>query len=168
VVDVNILPGVASWGANVVFQVRKTRPSDEGYQLNIISSAMSAAQGISLVVVVDEDVNIYSADDILWAITTRVSPERSLIIGTGGAMGQVMMPAERLGAKGSPRHQVGLGLDATAPFSHKDYFERGAYPSERIDLKKWLNDEEIASSLALQSEYARILSGKNPSPGEKK
>ena len=156
----NILPGVASWGANVIFQVRKTRPSDEGYQLNVLSAALSASPGIGLVIVVDEDVNIYSADDILWAITTRVSPERSMVTGTGGAMGQVMMPAERIDAVGRARHEVGLGIDATVPFKHKGYFERGKYPTDKVDLKKWLSAEEISDSLARQSEYAQILAGR--------
>jgi 4-hydroxy-3-polyprenylbenzoate decarboxylase len=160
VTDVNILPGVASWGANVIFQVRKTRPSDEGYQLNILSAALSASPGIGLVIVVDEDVNIYSADDILWAITTRVSPERSIVTGTGGAMGQVMMPAERIDAVGRARHEVGLGIDATVPFKQKDYFERGKYPTDKVDLKKWLSTEEISDALAQQSEYAQILAGR--------
>ena len=159
VVDVNILPGLASWGAHVIFQVKKTRPSDEGYQFNILASALSAAPGMALAVMVDEDVNIYSADDILWALTTRVSPERSIITGTGGAMGQVMMPAERIFARGRPRHDVGLGIDATVPYAHRDYFERGKYPVDRVDLKKWLSSEEISNARALQNDYAKFLAG---------
>ena len=160
VVDVNIVPGVAGHGGNVIFQVKKTRPSDEGYQRNILAAALSAAPGIGLVVMVDEDVNIYSADDMLWAITTRVSPARSIITGIGGAMAQVLMPVERMEAGEQDRYAVGLGIDATVPFAQKGYFERGKYPVDKVDLKKWLSAEEIADALALQSEYAQILAGR--------
>ena len=160
VVDVNILPGIAGHGGNVIFQVKKARPTDEGYQRNIIAVALSTAPGIGLVIAVDEDVNIYSSDDLLWALTTRVSPSKGIITSVGGALVQVLMPAERVEAWERERHPFGLGIDATVPFEHKHYFERGKYPVDKVDLKKWLSAEEIAAALALQSEYAQVLAGR--------
>jgi 4-hydroxy-3-polyprenylbenzoate decarboxylase len=161
VVDVNILPGVAGWGGHIIFQVKKRRRSDEGYQRGILSSALSAYQGLRLAVIVDEDVDIYSADDIMWALTTRVNPGADMIRSTGGGMGQALMPMERSGTsqtrEAEIRFEGGMGIDATVPFDAKWNFERSKYPVDRIDLKDWFSEEEIAKARASQSEYAKIL-----------
>lgn len=83
VADVNIMSGTTG-RAGVIFQVKKKRPSDEGYQKNLITATFGVTQGRHLVVVVDEDIDIYSAEDVLWAITTRVNPDTDLMRGSVG------------------------------------------------------------------------------------
>jgi 4-hydroxy-3-polyprenylbenzoate decarboxylase len=159
--DVNIPEGVAP-RAQVVFQVRKKRPSDEGYQRNIITAAFGATQGLYLVLVVDEDVDIYSADDLLWAITTRVDPEQDIMRGSVGGRGSPMLPIERLGTSGEKVagsiYKGGLGIDATVPFEEKWQFERGKYPVDLVDLGKWLTEEEIEAVRTRQSDMAKVMS----------
>jgi hypothetical protein len=49
----------------------------------------------------------------------------------------------------------GLAFDATKPVVDSWKFERGPYPSNQIDLKKWLTEKQIADVRAQQSEYAK-------------
>lgn len=159
--DVNIPEGIAP-RAQVVFQVRKKRPADEGYQRNIITSAFGATQGLYLIVVVDEDVDIYSADDILWAITTRVDPDQDIMRGSAGGRGSPMLPIERLGTSGKKvagsMYKGGMGIDATVPFEEKWQFERGQYPVDRVDIGKWLSEREIEAVRIKQSDFAKVMS----------
>jgi len=158
VVGVSSLPGVAAWGGHIIFQVHKRRRSDEGYQRRILQAALALAQGLRLAVAVDEDVDIYSAQDVLWAIVTRTNPRTDIIVGAGGGMGHVLMPAERTGAGEEFRFEGGLAIDATVPFDAKWAFERARYPVHRIDLSQWLPEEEIRAIRSRQGEYARLLS----------
>jgi 4-hydroxy-3-polyprenylbenzoate decarboxylase len=160
VTDVHILPGVAAW-AHVLLQVRKRGRGDEGVQRSLITAILGSIFGIKLVVVVDDDVDVYSADDVIWAITTRANAERAIIIGGGGPM-MGMMPGERVRPGGEREEasfllQGGIGIDATMPFAAKWRFERAHYPSEGVDLSKWLPLADIARVRALQTDYAKLL-----------
>ncbi|MFC2008209.1 UbiD family decarboxylase domain-containing protein [Chloroflexota bacterium] len=160
VTDVHILPGVAAW-AHVLLQVRKRGRGDEGVQRALITGILGSIFGMKLVVVVDDDVDIYSADDVIWAITTRTNAESGIIIGGGGPM-MGMMPGERVRPSGEQVEisfllQGGIGIDATLPFAAKWRFERADYPSDKIDLSKWLSPGDIARVRAVQTDYAKLL-----------
>jgi 4-hydroxy-3-polyprenylbenzoate decarboxylase len=151
------------WGG-VIFQVKKRRPRDEGYQKNILSAALSVSFGMRLAIVVDTDVDIYNMDDIIWALTTRVDAGSDVMIVSRGGVGQTFQPAERSSAgdrewtQSNTLFSGGIGLDATVPFRYQDAFKRASYPIEKVDLKKWFSEEQIAKVRAIQSEYARSLS----------
>ncbi len=159
--DVNILPGVAGWGSHIIYQVKKRRGGDEGYQRNILGLALGAALGLRLAVIVDDDIDIYSADDILWAIATRVSPDTDILRGSKGGVGYPMVPAEREGAALAGRpgyyYEGGMGLDATAPYRAREDFHRAKYPVSRIKLSEWLSPADLARCQALQTEYGKTL-----------
>jgi len=159
--DVNILHGQVSLGG-VVFQVEKKRRSDEGYERIILSAALSASLGLQMAIAVDEDIDIYSAEDVLWAMTTRVNPAIDIIRTPGGGMGQLLMPGEKAKRGGSETEEFGyeggIGINATVPYNLKWAYERAKYPVHLIDLRKYFSDEEIQRAQALQSEYARSLS----------
>ena len=164
-VDTNIPMCMPDWGG-VIFQVEKRRPRDEGYQKNILSAALSASFGMRLAIVVDTDVDIYSMDDIIWALTTRVDARSDILIVAPGGVGQTFQPAERSSAGDREWTQAntlfsgGIGLDATLSFRFRDAFERAHYPVEMVDLKKWFSEEQISKVRALQSEYARSLASR--------
>lgn len=159
--DVYIMDGVTP-RAHVIFQIEKRRPADEGYQKNIITAAFGATQGLYMVIVVDEDVDIYSAEDILWAISSRLDPESGIQRGSINGRGSPMMPLERVGKSGKVigefHYPGGLGLDCTVPFGEKFAFDRGRYPVGRIDLKKWLTDDQIAAVRNIQPDFAKLMS----------
>jgi UbiD family decarboxylase len=145
--DVHVLEGIAASQGNVVFQVRKRRPRDEGLQREIIPACFALSPVLQLVLAVDDDVDIYSPHDLLWAIITRWDAEKGII----------KPPARSSAYSGAYPSSSGIGIDATVPWSDRDLFERAHYPSDRIDLRNWLTQEQIHNALARQGEYARLL-----------
>src|SRR2546427_109263 len=96
-VDTHIPMGMTDWGG-VIFQVKKRRARDEGLQRNILTAALSISLGARLGIVVDEDVDIYNIEDVLWALTTRVNPKEDVLTICEGGFGQTFQPAERSSA----------------------------------------------------------------------
>lgn len=159
VVDVHV-PGYFKWGSGVIFQVRKTAPQDEGLQRNILLAALGNAPGIRMVVAVDEDVNIYNADDVMWAIESRVNPDIDILkLSNGGMRGIQAQPMEAI-ERGVGGWEGGIAFDATKPFNRAWRFERPHYPSDEVDLKKWFKEDQINSMRLRQSEYAKTLGSK--------
>lgn len=145
------------WGG-VVVQVKKRRRSDEGMQRNILSAYLGLVRGLRLAVAVDEDVDIYQPEDVLWAMSSRVNAKTDLIF-SGGGVGQAFQPAERMSA-GEAQVSFftgGMGMDATVPLAAKNHFERARYPVEELDLTKWMSREEIEAIRAQQDQYIRYL-----------
>ncbi len=154
VVDVNILDAFKSC-TGAIIQVKKRRRRDEGYQRNVILAAFTALSYLRIVVVVDDDVDIYNTDDILWALTSRVEPTRDIIV-VSGSRGDPTSPGGRAVEKEEYHGVAGKrGYDATVPYSLKWLFTRAKHPA--VDLKKWLSEEEINNARALQSEYAKLM-----------
>lgn len=109
--------------------------------------------GTRLAIAVDEDVDIYNADEVLWAIMVRVDPSRQIIQDPR----QVATTAEEL-AKGELEYRRGgMAIDATKPFGKEEIFRRPHYAVDQIDFRKWFTEEQIKNIQAQQSEYARIL-----------
>lgn len=157
VVDVHCPFATRFWGG-VIYQVKKRRPRDEGYQRNILVAALGAVPGIRLVIAVDEDVDIYCMDDVLWAIMSRTEPATDFLRGAMGSRGVAAQPSETTGSMTAGGFGGGLGIDATVPFLGKGRFERAHYPSDMVDLKQWFTKEEIKSAKNRQGEYAKTLS----------
>jgi 4-hydroxy-3-polyprenylbenzoate decarboxylase len=148
------VPISMQWGGGVIFQVRKPRAQDEGFQRNILVAALANAPGMRMAIAVDEDVDIYNNDDVMWAIETRVDPDKDILKLPRGMRGIAAQPME-VRQRGVGGWEGGMAFDATKPFNEAWKFERGHYPSDKIDLKKWLTEEQIAAVRAQQSEYAR-------------
>jgi 4-hydroxy-3-polyprenylbenzoate decarboxylase len=148
---------LTGWGS-VIFQVKKRRRTDEGLQRNLLAAALGLERGLRLAIVVDEDVNIYNAEDVLWAIITRVDPNRDVVRGIGGR-GQAYQPAEREGGGGAviSAYEGGIGIDATVHFGAKEQFTRARAAVDKVDFGKWFTADEIRSMRAGQCDYYRWL-----------
>jgi 4-hydroxy-3-polyprenylbenzoate decarboxylase len=157
VTDVTTSQGLTPWGGTII-QVKKRRPSDEGLQRNVLATAMAINRGLRFAIAVDEDINIYEPEEILWALTSRVNPTTDIIFGAGGR-GQSYQPSERTAAKGQAvaTFEGGIGIDATIPFYAKDDFHRAKYAVDKMDFSRWFTKEEIRQMRAQQSEYIRFL-----------
>lgn len=149
VIDVYIPKAFGDWGG-VIFQVRKRMAREEGYQKNILAAAISASLGMRLAIAVDEDINIYEPEDVLFALCTRVEPDRDIQVVAQYGRGQVFQPAQKAralkaGEKSFTARIVefagGLAIDATVPFDVKWSFERPSH--HRVDLSKWFTKEQI-------------------------
>lgn len=85
-------------------------PRYKGQARNVILAALGSAKRPKLVVVVEEDVDIYDDVKVLWAICTRVQPDRDVMIvpSVGSAPLDPSTPEPGLSAV--------MGIDATRPF----------------------------------------------------
>ncbi|MFH0914387.1 MAG: UbiD family decarboxylase [Chloroflexota bacterium] len=154
-----VKPTSLRWAGGVIYQFKKRRPRDEGYQRNVLSLALAAQPGIRLVIGVDDDVDINNMDDVMWAIMTRANPQTgAYIFSAAGARGIAAQPLEN--AQVTFGTGGGLAIDATVPFLQKGRFERPSYIVNQIDLKKWLTEDQIKAIRAQQSEYARSMSAR--------
>ncbi|MDY6864192.1 MAG: UbiD family decarboxylase, partial [Thermodesulfobacteriota bacterium] len=151
VIDVNILDALKGFGG-LVIQVHKRRRRDEGYQRNLINTAFASSFGLRMVVVVDEDVDIYNADDVMWAISTRVDPTRDIIVHER-IKGSANFPTEKTEEGEGEGEGMGsaMGFDATIPYWLKSRFAVGKHP--KVDLSRWFTPEEISHARSLQSEF---------------
>lgn len=143
--DVNALDSMKQMG--LVIQVRKRFRRDDAVVRNLILAAFGLSMVLRIVIVVDDDVDIYCAEEIMWALNTRLDAQRNMMV--------VPEPAESVRAGGPLRPVARIGLDLTAPKAEQQHFWRGEYPE--VDLHRWFSAEQIASAIAEQGEYARLL-----------
>ena len=60
----------------VIMQVRKRLAADEGRQRQAALAAFAAFSELKHVILVDDDVDIFDTNDVLWAMTTRYPGRR--------------------------------------------------------------------------------------------
>jgi 4-hydroxy-3-polyprenylbenzoate decarboxylase len=95
---------------------------------------MNCNQGMRLAIAVDTDVDIYSMDDIMWSLVTRVNPQTDIHNPVHGGIGQTFMPAERMTAgekdwtASHTRFEGGIAIDATVPFGYERRFPQAIIP----------------------------------------
>lgn len=123
-----------------VLQYRKTEPSDEGRHRQAALTAFAAYPELKTVFLVDEDVDIFDPDEILWAMTTRCQTDVD-VIAIPGVRCHPLDPTQRPDYAPSIR-TIGAScktiIDCTAPFELKDHFRRSAFME--VDPKPWLEE----------------------------
>ena len=161
--DVNIPYCFTDWGG-CILQIKKRSRIEEGWQRNFLTAAMSCNQGMRMAIAVDTDVDIYSMDDIMWALVTRVNPQTDILNPVPGGIGQTFMPAERMTAgekdwtASNTRFEGGMAIDATIPFGFEEDFHRPVYPVDRVPLEKFFSAEQIEKGKSHMSGWAEVLS----------
>jgi 4-hydroxy-3-polyprenylbenzoate decarboxylase len=116
-----------------------------------------------LAIAVDTDIDMYSMDDIIWALTTRVNPKTDILNPIPGGIGQTFQPAERMTAgekqwtASNTQFEGGMGIDATIPFGYESDFMRPVYPVDRVELGKWFDADEIARAKQFMSGWVLSL-----------
>ena len=113
-----------------VVAIEKTRDEEANAAM---AAALGAHRWMKFVVVVDADVNPHDAEEVMWAIHTRFSPETGVL--------------HQKGVPGFSRpdvadlHKGKLALDATYPVAMKQNFARRKFPGmEKIDLADYLGE----------------------------
>ena len=121
-----------------VLQVCKKSPTDEGRQRQAALLAFSAFPELKHVILVDEDVDIFDTDDVLWALNTRYQ----------GNLDTVFIPGVRchpLDPSAGPEYSPGIAdrgvscktiFDCTVPYSQKARFRRAEFLE--ADPAHWL------------------------------
>ena len=160
--DVNIPFCMTDWGGCII-QIKKRNRIEEGWQRNFLVAALSCSQGMRLAIAVDTDVDIYSMDDIIWCLTTRVNPRTDILNPTPGGIGQTFIPEERLTAgdkawtASNTRFEGGMGIDATIPYGYENDFMRPVYPIDRVEASRFFRSEEIEQARALMQGWVTSL-----------
>lgn len=143
--DVNALDSMKQMG--LVVQVRKRFRRDDAVVRNLILAAFGLSMMLRMVIVVDDDVDIYSAEEIMWALHTRLDAQSNMMV--------IPDPGKSGRASGPLQPVARIGLDLTAPKADQQHYWRGEYP--QVELRRWFSGDQIASAVAEQSEYARLL-----------
>jgi UbiD family decarboxylase len=70
------------WGLSLVLVVQlEERLKRPGLADNILAASMATRSGMwKYVIVVDEDINIYDTNEVLWALTSRTQPARDMLV----------------------------------------------------------------------------------------
>lgn len=135
-----------SWGGSFLVVVQMT-PHFEGQGKTAVLAALSTANFMpKIIIVVDDDVNIYDAQDVVWAMCTRVNPQKDVFViedmriyPMDLSCPQISPPGERnwqrLGGK--------MGIDATKPSlfraEERKEFERALPLGFGLSLSDLLN-----------------------------
>jgi UbiD family decarboxylase len=99
------LSGTSSFTAYVA--IKQSRPGEAKHVIPIV---LGVDHYLKLVVVVDDDIDVFDEADVLWAIATRMQADRDLVT-IAGSLGALLDPS-------ADDHGVTakLGIDATRPF----------------------------------------------------
>ena len=121
-----------------ILQCRKTVHTDEGKQRQAALLAFSAFPELKHVILVDEDVDIFDTDDVLWAMNTRFQGDQDIVT-IPGVRCHPLDPSSNPLYSGSIS-DIGIScktiFDCTVPFHLKDHFDRA--PFMEVDPEKWL------------------------------
>ena len=121
-----------------VLQIRKTSPADEGRQRQVALLAFSAFSELKHVILVDEDVDLFDSDDVLWAMTTRYQGDASTVFIPG-------VRCHPLDPSQSPEFSPSIPapgvtcktiFDCTVPFHMKDQFRRPQF--KEVDVRRFV------------------------------
>ncbi len=121
-----------------VLQFRKSVPSDEGRQRQAALLAFSAFAELKHVFLVDEDVDCFDMNDVMWAMTTRFQADIDLIT-IPGVQCHPLDPSNQPAYSG---HIRGSGIackaifDCTVPFDQKERFRRAKFME--VDPRRWV------------------------------
>ena len=112
-------------GAGYFHAVVQIKKMTEGDGKNAIMAAFAAHTSLKHVVVVDSDINIYSPEDVEFAVATRVRADEDVMI-ISGVRGSSLDPC-RIG----DGLNVKAGVDATIPLGREDEFIRADWQNNK-------------------------------------
>ena len=123
-----------------VLQFNKLSPSDEGRQRQAALIAFSAFSELKNVFIVDEDVDPFDMNDVLWAMNTRFQGNADIITIPG-------VRTHPLDPSNDPAYDPGIRdhgiacktiFDCTIPYNLKDRFERARFMD--VDPAHWVKE----------------------------
>jgi 2,5-furandicarboxylate decarboxylase 1 len=134
-----VVPGVVAVHMPVSGTARlhayvQLRKSNDAEPKTVIATALSSDYRVKHVIVVDEDVDIFRDDQVLWAVATRSQWDKDLVVIPG-------MMGTRLDPSGNGIITTKGGIDATKPFDVHAFPQRLLIPKSvlgRIRLEDYL------------------------------
>jgi UbiD family decarboxylase len=127
-----VLPGIVDVTCQpfVLHTVVKIRQHYEGHGRQVLLAVFGAEPTwAKICTVVDEDVDIYDMDDVMWATLTRSRPDRNVMI---------IPDTPSFYRDPHKDHWGRMGIDATVPFDRRADFERKRIPgADTVDLSAY-------------------------------
>ena len=134
-----VVPGVTAVhmpvsGAARLHAYVQVKKRNDGEPKTAIATALSSDYRLKHVIVVDEDVDIYDEEQVLWAVATRSQWDKDIVV-IPGMMGTRLDPSANdiVTTKG--------GIDATQPVDRRTFPKRITIPESvlsRIKLEDYL------------------------------
>ncbi|NLR10050.1 MULTISPECIES: UbiD family decarboxylase [Lactobacillaceae] len=113
-----------------IMQIHKDDEADEGIQRQAALLAFSAFKELKTVILVDEDVDIFDMNDVMWTVNTRFQADQDLMV-LPGMRNHPLDPSERPGYDPKSIRTRGMSsklvIDGTVPFDMKDQFVRAQF-----------------------------------------
>ena len=126
-----------------ILQIHKRKETDEGRQRQAALLAMSTFSELKHIFVVDDDVDIFSTNDVLWAMTMRYQGDIDTIF-IPGTRYHRNDPSARVAYSPTIRAD-GAGckmiFDCTVPYGEEEKFKRAQFME--LDPKKFFPDMTI-------------------------
>ncbi|MFC4770526.1 UbiD family decarboxylase [Enterococcus hermanniensis] len=123
-----------------IMQIKKNAPSDEGIQRQAAILALSAFKELKTVILVDEDVDIFDMNDVMWTLNTRFQGTKDIMV-LPGMRNHPLDPSElpeydpaNIRFRGMSSKTI---LDGTYPYDMKEHFVRAQF-KEVPDWEKYL------------------------------
>jgi len=123
-----------------VMQIQKRSALDQGRERQAALVALATYSELKQVILVDEDVDIFDSNDVLWAMTTRYQGEGNTIF-IPGVRCHPLDPSQNpdfsssVPGKGISTKTI---FDCTVPFHLKELFKRAKF--KEIDATPYLPD----------------------------
>lgn len=130
-----------------VLQFKKLTASDEGRQRQAALLAFSAFSELKHVFLVDEDVDCFDMNDVLWAMNTRFQGDADIIT-IPGVRCHPLDPSSDPACSSSIRdHGISCKtiFDCTVPFDQKARFKRARFLD--VDPEKWTKGADHAEGV---------------------
>lgn len=121
-----------------IMQIKKRSALDQGRERQAALIALATYSELKQVVLVDEDVDIFDSNDVLWAMTTRYQGEQNTVF-IPGVRCHPLDPSQSpdfdpsLPGKGISTKTI---FDCTVPFHLKEEFKRAKF--KEIDATPYL------------------------------
>ncbi len=121
-----------------IMQFYKASIRDEGRQRQAALTAFAAFSELKHVILVDEDVNIFDSNDVLWAMTTRYQGDVSTVF-IPGVRCHPLDPSQSpdfsptISAEGVSCKTI---FDCTVPYNLRERFQRARF--EDVDIEKFV------------------------------
>lgn len=120
-----------------ILQVAKRNGGDDGMTRQAAIIALAVYRELKNVILVDEDVDLFDSNDVLWAMQTRYIGDLDTVF-VPGVAGHVLDPSQtpeydpRTQSKGTTTKTI---FDCTVPFHLKDNFVRAQF--KEVDPSLW-------------------------------
>lgn len=124
-----------------IIQVHKENEADEGIQRQAALLAFAAFKELKTVWLVDDDVDIFDMNDVVWTMNTRFQGDQDIIV-LPGMRNPPLDPSERPQYDPKSIRFTGMScktiIDGTVPFDMKDQFKRASF-KKVDDWQKYLD-----------------------------